>query len=197
MVFPHTGNEMESWYYGNRTLERRATFDATFWNETLGLWKDWNLNSMDDSLNGSFYASSFAPLIWRCSQGGVEQDEKFLSTLNSLGVLDYPGGVPASLWENSSQQWDFPNAWGPLQWMLVAAWHNSPSATLRAAAEKLAKTWLTTTYLAWESYNHTMFEKVRAQRKDVNYMCIYVYTVVTYPETHLLPCLLGRDVSGV
>ena len=90
----------------------------------------------------------------------MEQDEKFLSTLNLLGVLDYPGGVPTSLWENSTQQWDFPNAWPPLQWMLVAAWHDSPSAVLRDAAEKVAKTWLTTTYLAWEKFNHTMFEKV-------------------------------------
>lgn len=139
-------------------MERRSIFDKTFWNESLGVWRDQGLD--DDSLSGSFYGSSFAPLIWRCGQGGVEQDEKFLSTLNLLGVLDYPGGVPTSLWENSTQQWDFPNAWPPLQWMLVAAWHDSPSAVLRDAAEKVAKTWLTTTFLAWEKFNHTMFEKV-------------------------------------
>ena len=128
-----------------------------FWNETLGLWRDLRL---DLSLNGSFYGSSISPLVWRCGQGGVERDEKFLSTLESLGVLEYPGGIPASVWSNSTQQWDYPNAWAPIQWMLVEAWHDSPSKQLRAVAEKVARTWLTTTYLAWERFNQTMFEKV-------------------------------------
>ena len=166
-----TGNEEESWYYGNQTLDRQAKFDGIFWNASLSLWRDWRKSDVDNSLRGSFYASSFAPLIWRCGQGGIEQDEKFLSTLNSLGVLDYPGGVPASLWKNSTQQWDFPNAWAPLQWMLVLAWHDSPSAVLRAAAEKVARTWLTTTYLAWEEHNLTMFEKV--------HMTIYMRNLYT------------------
>ena len=164
-LFPHvhmlTGNETESWYYGNQTLLRRAGFNSTFWNGDLGLWKDLIIGGIpDNTLNGSFYASSFAPLVWRCGQRGVEQDEKFLSTLDSLGVLDYPGGIPASVWGNSTQQWDFPNAWAPLQWMLVVAWHDSPSGVLRAAAERAAKTWLNSTYLAWKKYNHSMFEKV-------------------------------------
>ena len=156
-----TGNESEAAYFKNRTTERSAGFDDMFWNETLGLWKDIRPDDPDYSQNGSFYGSSFAPLVWRCGQGrSLERDEKFLSTLESLGVLEYPGGVPASVWSNSTLQWDYPNAWAPLQWMLVAAWHDSPSETLRGAAEKVARTWVTSTYLAWERHNHTMFEKV-------------------------------------
>ena len=158
-------NDTESQYYKNQMSRRLAAFDIAFWNKSLGIWRDRDLNGTDNSLKHNFYAASFAPLVWRCSQGGLEQDEKFLSTLNSLGVLDYPGGVPTSLWENSTQQWDFPNTWAPLQWMLVTAWHDSPSTELRAAAEKVAKTWLTTTYLAWRKYNNTMFEKVHVQSR--------------------------------
>lgn len=147
--------------------ERRATFDSMFWNESLGLWKDRRpAEATDPSLNGSFYGSSFAPLVWRCGQGGVTRDEKLLSTLESLGVLEYPGGIPASVWRDSGLQWDYPNVWGPLQWMLVIAWHNSTNTTLRRTAERVARTWLTTTYLAWEKYNNTMFEKVRKQKKS-------------------------------
>ena len=125
-----------------------------FLNKTLGLWRDLRLGEVQDN---SFYASALSPLVWGCGGGG---DEKLLSTLESLGVLEYPGGIPASVWSNSTHQWDYPNAWAPLQWMLVEAWHDSPSGELRAAAEKVARIWLTTTYLAWEKYNHTMFEKV-------------------------------------
>ena len=174
-----TGNEAESWYYGNQTLDRRAKFNDIFWNDSLSLWRDRRKSNVDNSFRGNFYASSFTPLIWRCGQGGIEQDEKFLSTLNSLGVLDYPGGVPTSLWKNSTQQWDFPNVWAPLQWMLVLAWHDSPSAVLRAAAEKVARTWLTTTYLAWEKHNHTMFEKVRIDMRIHN-CCVWWNNTLTF-----------------
>ncbi|CAI8011659.1 Trehalase [Geodia barretti] len=155
-LFTAVGNRSGASYFINRTIERSSSFDGMFWNETLSLWRDLRLNL---SLNGSFYGSSISALVWRCGQGGVERDEKFLSTLESLGVLEYPGGIPASVWSNSTQQWDYPNAWAPIQWMLVEAWHDSPSKQLRAVAEKVARTWLTTTYLAWERFNHTMFEK--------------------------------------
>ena len=97
VVFSYvSGDEEEAAYFREKVSERRAGFDRLFWNESLGIWRDAVLGSAqrDNTLNGSFYASSFAPLVWRCSQGGLEQDEKFLSTLESLRVLDYPGGGP-------------------------------------------------------------------------------------------------------
>lgn len=41
----------------------------------------------------------------------------FVSVQGS-GALDYPNGVPTSLWD-SGQQWDYPNAWPPLQHMVI------------------------------------------------------------------------------
>ena len=155
---PPTGNASEADYFRNATLARQRAFHV-FWNETDSLWKDWDLTT-GMHLEGAFYASSLSPLAWTCGNGDIEQQEKVLSTLNSLGVLDYPGGVPSSLEHDSTQQWDFPNVWAPLEWLLVASWHDSPSAELREAARKVAQTWLTTTYLAWKNYNRTMFEKV-------------------------------------
>lgn len=38
------------------------------------------------------------------------------------GALRYPGGIPTSLKE-SGQQWDYPNAWPPLQHMLIDGRH--------------------------------------------------------------------------
>lgn len=38
--------------------------------------------------------------------------------LQGSGALQFPGGVPTSL-RNSGQQWDYPNAWAPLQHMLI------------------------------------------------------------------------------
>lgn len=50
---------------------------------------------------GSYGCSCFARV---CVQGS--------------GALHYPNGVPTSLRE-SGQQWDYPNAWPPLQHMLI------------------------------------------------------------------------------
>lgn len=41
----------------------------------------------------------------------------FMSVQGS-GALQFPNGVPTSL-RQSGQQWDYPNAWPPLQHMLI------------------------------------------------------------------------------
>lgn len=138
--------------------ERRQSFDSLFWNEERGLWMDRDLDSRGPL--DSFYASSLVPLLWECNSHNSTKVEATLETLESLGVLDYPGGIPASLVAGSGEQWDFPNAWAPHQWFPVAAWAHSGVATLRKAARRMAKTWITSTYSAWRNYNNTMFEKV-------------------------------------
>ena len=79
--------------------------------------------------------------------------------LQKLGALDYPGGIPTSLHANSTQQWDFPNVWAPLQWFPVLGWFSSEDDSLRAAARDIAEKWINTTFTGWEN-NKTMFEKV-------------------------------------
>lgn len=105
-----------------------------------------------------FYASTLVPLFWGCGQN-LTKHSILLSSLNRLGVLGYPGGIPTSLKE-SGQQWDFPNVWAPLQWFPVLAWQQSSVPVLNEAAASIAQTWINTTYAAWEIFNHTMFEKV-------------------------------------
>lgn len=69
------------------------------------------------------------------------------------------GGTPASFYR-SGQQWDFPNAWPPLQSMLaLGLWRtNYPEA--QKLGEQLATTWLRANYYGFVKYNQ-MFEKVR------------------------------------
>lgn len=42
----------------------------------------------------------------------------FVMSVQGSGALQFPNGVPTSLKE-SGQQWDYPNAWPPLQHMLI------------------------------------------------------------------------------
>lgn len=62
-----------------------------------------------------FYPTGAMPLLAKCgvpksTVGGAVDEHvlaRYIVYLKSLGVLDYPGGIPTSLKE-SGQQWDFP-----------------------------------------------------------------------------------------
>ena len=151
--------------FDNTLLQRQASFDKLFWNESTGLWRDMDVDRMAH-LEG-FYASSLVPLLWNCtypnSSSGdhhLSQQKAVLGYLKAEGLLDYIGGIPTSLDKTSTQQWDFPNVWAPLQWFPVLAWVNSSDAELREAARSIAAVWLNSTYEGWVKYN-AMFEKVR------------------------------------
>ena len=70
-------------------------------------------------------------------------------------------GVPTSL-ENSGQQWDFPNAWPPLQHVLVESLNQMGTEKAGRLAYSLVQKWIDTNYLSYlEARPHAMFEKVR------------------------------------
>lgn len=101
-------------------------------------------------------------------------------------ALRYPGGVPTSLKE-SGQQWDYPNAWPPLQHMLIDGRHRPqhisckleghkwylcvhpsvlfpglskvPSEEAKQLAFELAQRWIRSNWLAYTKHK-AMFEKV-------------------------------------
>ena len=138
---------------------------------------DWDMEN-GRHLEG-FYSSSLVPLLWGCTPTNLTRHKTVLSMMNANGLLNYPGGIPASLNRESGQQWDFPNAWAPLQWFPVEAWHNSSVDELQQAASSIALTWLNTTYSGWVNYNGSMFEKV----------CESVHRINTYAHTHTHICM--------
>ena len=156
----NTGSKAESIKYSTAWQERKNHFNSVFWNENEGLWIDRVLDS-GEYLPG-FYASSLTPLyLWKINQTANTTRERILhQTLSKLGVLKYPGGLPTSLNTTSNQQWDFPNAWAPLQWFVVQAWFNSSNQLLKETANEIATKWLRSNYLGWLNYNRSMFEKV-------------------------------------
>jgi alpha,alpha-trehalase len=76
----------------------------------------------------------------------------------------YTGGVPASL-TTSGQQWDFPNAWSPVQYFAIEALEmasqrsqGTAATTYHRQAVSVAQTWIDTTYCAY-STTQALFEK--------------------------------------
>lgn len=59
----------------------------------------------------------------------------------------------------SSQQWDFSNAWAPLQAFIIQGLDGTEQPLAKKVASKLADVWLRSNYKGFVK-NHEMFEKV-------------------------------------
>lgn len=84
-----------------------------------------------------------------------------MASLRGSGLLQ-PGGVATTL-VASGQQWDWPNAWPPLQQMLVEGLAGCGAAGGAVLAEEVALCWLRSNHRGW-SRDGVMREKYDATR---------------------------------
>lgn len=141
--------------YKNYAEARRVAIEAVLWDERRKIWLDYDRQLK--SKQEDFYGASVVPLWAGVHQGDETREKDVLRTLKRVQVLNFPGGFPTSLFA-SGQQWDFPNAWPPLQHMLIAGLAQSTNKEVRQEAFNFAQKWITTTYKAWATTGH-MFEK--------------------------------------
>lgn len=138
------------------------TISRIFWDEETGMWFDYNIKS--NQLQKEFYPSSLIPL-W-AETYGIERDpsyiaEKVLNYLKKIDITSFPGGIPTSL-RNSSQQWDLPNGWAPLQYFVVMGLNKIGNLDERASmlSYSLAEKWVLNCYSIYLNFTpHLMYEK--------------------------------------
>nr|ATU82952.1 secreted Trehalase-like protein [Pristhesancus plagipennis] len=150
------GHKVKSQQYRDLATQLQTAIDNVLWNEEDGIWYDYDL--MSNSSRKYFYMSNFVPL-WTKSYKfpRVEISKKIMHYILSYGLTSYVGGSPTSL-DNSGQQWDFPNAWPPLQAFLIQGLENIGTMDTSTTAFKLASIWVKTNYKGFQKY-HLMFEK--------------------------------------
>ncbi|XP_071397092.1 trehalase [Centroberyx affinis] len=140
--------------YDQAAARRLEAIESVLWDAERGAWFDYNL--LTHSSHFEFYPSNLAP-IWAECYSQPAMGEKAVQYLKESGALQFPNGVPTSLRE-SGQQWDFPNAWPPLQHMLIEGLSKLPSENAKQVAFDLAQRWIKTNWLAYIKYD-AMFEK--------------------------------------
>ncbi|KAF3693259.1 Trehalase [Channa argus] len=140
--------------YNQAAEQRRRAIESVLFDAERGAWFDYNL--VMQSKNTEFYPSNLAPVWARC-YSRPEMAERAVQYLKGSGALQFPNGVPTSLRE-SGQQWDYPNAWPPLQHMLIDGLSQLPSEEAKQLAFDLAQRWIKTNWLAYAKYD-AMFEK--------------------------------------
>nr|XP_056709425.1 trehalase-like [Euleptes europaea] len=146
-------SEKANWFQAAHEY-RAAAVQAVLWDDNAGVWLDYNLARQRH--NRAFYPSNLIPLWAECSVEPATA-ERALRYLEESSALSYTNGIPTSL-ARTGEQWDLPNAWAPLQYMVIAGLAKSSSPQARDLAFTLAQNWVRTNLAVYEKY-HTMFEK--------------------------------------
>ena len=81
--------------------------------------------------------------------------------INDEGIRTYLGGIPSSL-DLTGEQWDFPNAWPPLQIIVIQGLMYTNDTDANNLAYELAQNWVFANHKGYLETNE-MFEKVRIQ----------------------------------
>uniref|UniRef100_F7CTA5 Trehalase n=1 Tax=Ornithorhynchus anatinus TaxID=9258 RepID=F7CTA5_ORNAN len=148
------GNEMQAQAYQDERAQCQAALSAVLWDPQAGTWFDYNL--VERQRHQAFFPSNLAPLWAGCAPGPVEGD-RAVKYLQDSGILKFGKGIPTSL-KRSGEQWDYPNAWAPLQELVITGLAESGSDRAQDVAFTLAQNWIRTNLATYKRHKH-MFEK--------------------------------------
>ncbi|XP_075404901.1 trehalase isoform X2 [Tenrec ecaudatus] len=152
--YSRLGNEAQAAKYRTLRAQRLAALEAVLWDSEKGAWFDHDLES--GRKNSKFYPSNLTPLWAGCFSDPAVVD-KALKYLEDTQILIFKHGIPTSL-QNSGQQWDFPNAWAPLQDLVIRGLAKSSSPRAQEVAFQLAQNWIRTNFDVY-SKTSAMYEK--------------------------------------
>ncbi|MBL7743222.1 MAG: alpha,alpha-trehalase TreF [Chitinophagaceae bacterium] len=118
--------------YQSLAAKRKLSIQKYCWNDGKGFYTDYDVagNKHKETLT----LAGMMPLFFKIST--EEQAKKVAATI--LERFLKPGGVVSTL-ETTSQQWDAPNGWAPLQWMTITGLENYGHHELAA---EIAKRWI-------------------------------------------------------
>ena len=118
----------------NQAAEKRIeAIDKYLWDEKNGIYQDFDLDKKD--FTGVLSLAMAYPLYFGLASR--EQADAVAEALKSQFLK--PGGMATTLNDNR-QQWDYPNGWPPLQWLVVRGLQRYNNDEL---ADQVTKNWLT------------------------------------------------------
>lgn len=131
---------------------------------------------MNNKSRPYFAPTNFSPLFFGCfdkSKSGMLA-LRMLDYINSTGIDDFPGGLPASLLD-SGQQWDMPNAWAPQQHWVSEGLRKLDNKQTTALANKWTQRWTLNNFIVFNRTGY-MYEKVKSKSlcMETNFWCFVI-----------------------
>lgn len=152
------GNDSKVAYYQKRAAEWKKAITAVLWHDEVGAWLDYDI--MNDIKRDYFYPTNILPLWTDCYDIAKREEyvSKVLKYLEKNKIMLNLGGIPTTL-EHSGEQWDYPNAWPPLQYFVIMALNKTEDPWAQRLAYEISERWVRSNYKAYNE-THNMFEKV-------------------------------------
>ncbi|XP_046683204.1 trehalase isoform X2 [Homalodisca vitripennis] len=130
------------------------------WHEEVGVWLDYDM--LNNIKRDYFYPTNIAPLWTMCyhRENTSHYVAKVMKYLEKSQVMVHQGGIPTTL-EHSGEQWDYPNAWPPLQYIMIMGLEQTGDSWAQDLAFEITEKWVRSNFKA---FNETgaMFEKYDA-----------------------------------
>ncbi|KAJ8912203.1 hypothetical protein NQ315_003807 [Exocentrus adspersus] len=154
------GDTKKSEQWLERSSSWQKSIESVFYDPEDGIWYDYDATS--SKLIKRFYLSNFTPLWSEIYDVSLRNEyaSKIVKYLNKLNISEFKGGIPTSLKE-SGQQWDMPNAFPPLQEVLITGLLKTGHPEARKLATDFAHKWITANMRSFKK-NGVMFEKYNA-----------------------------------
>ncbi|XP_015184771.1 PREDICTED: trehalase isoform X3 [Polistes dominula] len=154
------GNATKEAYYSTIADEWKKAVTAILWHDEVGAWLDYDI--MNELKRDYFYPTNILPL-WTYCYDFTKREEyvsKVLKYLEKNQIMLNQGGIPTTL-EHSGEQWDYPNAWPPLQYFIIMSLNNTQDPWAQRLAYEISERWVRSNYKAFNATTH-MFEKYDA-----------------------------------
>ena len=151
---------MVSKYLEAKERRKAAMHTFLYWPEGAQ-WRDYHVTLGKPVSWAGTTAAAWLPLWAGCLPAGSEEIERVIDSLEESGLLR-PAGVLTTT-AVSGQQWDAPNAWPPLQHMLISGLERSGTHRGRELAHVLACAWLGSNFVSWRRSGF-MHEKYHAEQ---------------------------------
>lgn len=152
------GNAAQADTYQRAGTRRRDALWKHLWSEKQCAFLDFD--TLTGKLDTRWFITRFAPLFVPSVAAALTAEQR-ACVVRSSELHMLPGGIPTSL-ENSGQQWDYPNAWAPLEWFVMEALKNVATQQSLADLDALATRWVQSNYCGYQNY-HYMLEKYSAE----------------------------------
>lgn len=145
-----SNNETQAQLYASLSKQRWAAIQKYCWNEAKGFFFDYDFVAQEQTPHLTL-AAAF-PLFFNIAT--ADQAEKVALILEKDFLKS--GGLTTTL-HHTGQQWDAPNGWAPLQWVVYKGLKNYH---LDSLAQKIKQCWLTT--------NNRIYEKTGKMTEKYN-----------------------------
>ncbi|XP_035721598.1 trehalase-like isoform X3 [Vespa mandarinia] len=154
------GNFSKAAYYANIAEEWKKAVTAVLWHDEVGAWLDYDI--INELKRDYFYPTNILPLWTFCYDLSKKEEyvSKALKYLEKNQIMLNVGGIPTTL-EHSGEQWDYPNAWPPLQYFVIMSLNNTQDPWAQRLAYEISERWVRSNYKAFNE-THSMFEKYDA-----------------------------------